>query len=681
MTRTEAVKFTHQRLVDVGLPTWGVRVDTAINGTLGKCSYDKRTIFLSAHHIDTHPTEDVIETINHEIAHALTPGHNHDNIWAKKALECGCKSTDKCGPALSMQAIDAARSNQPTINRIEAPLTGPGRNSPVKRFTTNCKVCNVVAKEKSSVDFRSKDKLFKKITYECGHISIVPHDSQSAFDLIVSNDWKPEIANCKHEWNPEKKTECVKCHEYRLYKFQVEGARFLEAANGKAAVFDEMGLGKTVQSLAYLKFHPEAFPVLFIVKSGIKYQWMKEIVRWLGEKYFPQIISAGKSGVMPGLKCYVTSYDLLRHFDTAKLAQLNIQTVVMDECQQIKNPDATRTREVRKVCRDIPGIIPLSGTPWKNRGSEFFVALNMLSPEKFHSYQSFVNTWVESYYDGAKYKEGGIKNPAKFRDFIKDIAIRRERAEVMPELPLINRMKLHCIIEDHAKKAYDESVSEFVKLWNNAVIGGEEETFGAQSAMIAQLQRMRHILGLAKIPSTMEFVEEFIEETDRKLIIGGHHKDVCEILYRKCVDLGKDESIPVLKITGDMNGAERFDIQEKFNSLKRCLMVVSTLASGEGLNLQTCSDMIVHERQWNPMNEEQLEGRMVRIGQLAQSINATYIHADGDGSVDIHLDRIVEGKRIQFHNVMNKGTLPQWNEQSLIKELMASIVNSVTRKK
>lgn len=677
MTRTEAVKFAHRRLVECGLPQWGVRVDTSINGILGRCNYEKRTIFLSAHHIDTHPDVDVIETINHEIAHALTPGHKHNNIWAAKALECGCLSTDACGPALSMQAIDDVRSG--TINRIESDQIKPKQTK--GRFLSNCKVCGKVAKEKSSKEFRSKNKLFKSIVLECGHIQIVEHDSQSPFDLIVSNSWKPEIANCKHEWNPEKKTQCIKCQEYRLYQFQIEGARFIEAANGKAAVFDEMGLGKTVQSLAYLKYHPEAFPVLFIVKSGIKYQWMKEIVRWLGESYFPQIISNGKSGVMPGLKCYVTSYDLLRHFDTAKLKQLNIKTVVMDECQQIKNPDATRTQEVRKVCRDIPGIIPLSGTPWKNRGSEFFVALNMLDPIKFHSYQSFVNTWVETYYDGAKYKEGGIRNPVKFREYIKDLAIRRERVEVMPELPLINRMKLHCVIEDHAKKAYDESVSEFVRLWNNAVIGGEEDTFGAQSAMVAQLQRMRHILGLAKIPSTMEFVEEFIEETDRKLIIGGHHKDVCELLYRQCEVLAKPEHIPVLKITGDMSGSERFDVQEQFNSLKRCLMVVSTLASGEGLNLQTCSDMIVHERQWNPMNEEQLEGRMVRIGQLAQSINATYIHADGDGSVDIHLDKIVESKRIQFHAVMNKSAMPAWNEQSLIKELMASIVNSVTRKK
>ena len=49
-------------------------------------------------------------------------------------------------------------------------------------------------------------------------------------------------------------------------------------------------------------------------------------------------------------------------------------------------------------------------------------------------------------------------------------------------------------------------------------------------------------------------------------------------------------------------------------------MVASTLAAGEGLNLQTCSDCVIHERQWNPANEEQVEGRFIRIGQIAETV-------------------------------------------------------------
>jgi hypothetical protein len=105
-------------------------------------------------------------------------------------------------------------------------------------------------------------------------------------------------------------------------------------------------------------------------------------------------------------------------------------------------------------------------------------------------------------------------------------------------------------------------------------------------------------------------------------------------------------------------------------------MVASQLAAGEGLNLQTCCDCIMHERQWNPGKEEQCEGRFIRIGSIATSVNAIYAHLEGLTTIDPQLDQIVERKRIQFHNVMNNGQMETWNEDSIIKELADVIVNA-----
>jgi SprT-like family protein len=43
----------------------------------------------------------VKDVILHEIAHALTPGHNHDETWRAKALEIGCAGT-RCTPQSSV---------------------------------------------------------------------------------------------------------------------------------------------------------------------------------------------------------------------------------------------------------------------------------------------------------------------------------------------------------------------------------------------------------------------------------------------------------------------------------------------------------------------------------------------------------------------------------------------------
>ena len=34
--------------------------------------------------------KEIKNTVLHEIAHALTPGHNHDHVWQAKAVSIGC---------------------------------------------------------------------------------------------------------------------------------------------------------------------------------------------------------------------------------------------------------------------------------------------------------------------------------------------------------------------------------------------------------------------------------------------------------------------------------------------------------------------------------------------------------------------------------------------------------------
>ena len=501
---------------------------------------------------------------------------------------------------------------------------------------------------------------------------------------MVSNDWKPEIKNCKHNW-PDRTiakathippNRCLVCGEYRLLPFQVIGAKFAESALSMqkgAGIFDDMGLGKTVQALAVIKYHKEYTPTLYVVKSAIKFQWFKQIVRWLGPEYLAQVIATGKDYVFPGLKSYIIAYDLLRRFPREKIQALGIKLVILDECQQIKNPDSTRTQEVRKLLADPSvKVIPLSGTPWKNRGSEYFPVLNMLSPIKFHSYQYYLDTWVEYYWDGDKKKMGGINRPDKFREHVADIIIRREYNEVMDEFPDINRMKLNVQLDDLSQSTYDDEVSDFVKWYNDAVISGEEDSLDGLQ-ILAKLSRMRHITGLAKIPATIGMVEEFIEDTDRKLVIFVHHKDVGHLIFNELFEK-YNKDIPIMKLTAEFSDAERFEIQEKFNKLPRAIMVASTLASGEGIDLQTCADAIIHERQWNPQNEDQaFPGRFRRIGQLASVLNGTYVEAEE--TVDEFLDGLVEGKRQRFHAVMNKGEAPVWDESDIGKELAKLIVS------
>lgn len=715
MDRHAASLFCRKTLDKYALLDWKVRITSDPNlPFLGLCMYRDKTIMLNGHHIDIHPEAEVIDTIYHEVAHALTPGNGHNEVWAAKAREIGCKNTFPCSHLnLPEHVIDAIRSGHTVEVEVEEKeVVQVVRNvkHTVTRLQDKCPECGKVAVEKFAIETVDKEgNQVKLITLECFHIikKIIPKGTP--FETMISNFWKDEVKSCKHDF-PSKdeavaqhipSNRCRKCGEFKLYNFQVIGARFAETAlavQKGAGIFDEMGLGKTVQGLAILKFHADKYcPAMVVTKSAIKFQWFKEAVRWLGPDYIAQIISTSKDYLMPGLKLYVIPYDLLRRFPREKLHKLGIKLVLLDEVQQIKNPDSSRTQEVRKLvsanaeCK----VMELSATPWKNRGSEFFPALNLLDPIKFYSYQNYLDTWVDYYYEGAKRKMGGIRNIPKFKEYVQSLIIRREYNEVMDEFPDVNRMKLNVLLDDLQQSTYDDSVSEFVEWYNEYVISGEEDKISGIE-ILAKMSRMRHITGLAKIPATLGFIEEFIEDTEKKLVVFVHHKDVGVLMSQALTNTDKgsnpdwyelaqtlkDANIPVMQYTSAHTGRpEGYDIQERFNNTKRCIMIASTLACGEGLNLQTCADSILHERQWNPQNEDQATpGRFRRIGQVSNQINITCPEAEG--TIDEHLDYLVESKRKAFHMAMNKGdAAPVWNENAFAKELAQLIISKHRNKK
>lgn len=90
MTEQEARDLTLRYLRHFGLPEWHFRVGRAVK-VLGVCLHGKRTIQLNRVFF-THATDmQVLNTVLHEIAHALVgPGHGHGQVWKAKALEIGC---------------------------------------------------------------------------------------------------------------------------------------------------------------------------------------------------------------------------------------------------------------------------------------------------------------------------------------------------------------------------------------------------------------------------------------------------------------------------------------------------------------------------------------------------------------------------------------------------------------
>ncbi len=78
-------------MAEHGLSDWAFQFDRATK-RFGVCSYTRRTIGLSKRLTLANSEEQCMDTVLHEIAHALVGyGHGHGPVWKRKAAEIGAR--------------------------------------------------------------------------------------------------------------------------------------------------------------------------------------------------------------------------------------------------------------------------------------------------------------------------------------------------------------------------------------------------------------------------------------------------------------------------------------------------------------------------------------------------------------------------------------------------------------
>jgi hypothetical protein len=95
MTIDRALEITNQVLNENGLTDW-VAVSNRRKRAFGVCDYSLKRVELSSILTPNCTDESTIETIYHEVAHALCPGHNHDKLWKKVCIGLGGNG-ERCG--------------------------------------------------------------------------------------------------------------------------------------------------------------------------------------------------------------------------------------------------------------------------------------------------------------------------------------------------------------------------------------------------------------------------------------------------------------------------------------------------------------------------------------------------------------------------------------------------------
>lgn len=420
-----------------------------------------------------------------------------------------------------------------------------------------------------------------------------------------------------------------------LRPYQREGVEFILRSNFRCLLADDMGLGKTIQGLGALEMaYKPGQRYVVICKSSLMYNWFREINKWLPKSFPRPIFHQTRSEPLPGFLGYIVSMDCLTSKAVRKfLVEFNPDYVIVDEAHNFKNTASARTEGLFQVLTLVKNVVLLSGTPLMNRLSEYWTMLNILRPEQWPSRKNFLFNWVE--YDSYSKRYLGIAAHCR-QNFLERTApyvLRRTKSQVKADLPdLYAGYEYTSEISAKLKKDYGKILDEISDLLL-------EKRSNANSMQILSLmQKLWNICGLAKVPYIAEQAISFLQETDRKLCIGVHHKDVTLYLQTLLRQAGFN---PII-ISGADSAEQKERKEQEFRKEENRICIMSILAGGEGRNMQFCDTAFLAELYWVPAKLEQFKGRFHRIGSTAEAVFInTFLLAD---SIDEFFQNLLDLK-------------------------------------
>lgn len=411
-----------------------------------------------------------------------------------------------------------------------------------------------------------------------------------------------------------------------LFKYQSAAIDFVMKATGRALIGDDVGLGKTVETLGWMNTHPDdIYPAIIVSPASVVYKWEGEAARWLTPSRAGFVID-GYNSQIEGADIYFMSYNVMMT-RLEELQALAPQLLVLDEAHYIKNYKAKRTIAAKALARGMPYVIGLDGTPFLNKPIEMFNTLNIIDERLWHDVWEYGN----KYCGGRNFYQvfQGSTNTEELKGRLTGTMIRRLKSEVADQLPPLTRAALPIRVE---RGLYDE--------------------VGRMSYpnRLARLGALYHAVGQAKVPAALEWACDFLEESERKLVVFAFHLDVVEQLVAGLEPFG------ALYITGEVSQKERADRIARFQGNTTNRVIVINTAGIEGIDLFAASDILFVERLWVPALETQAEGRLHRTGQ-ANPVTAWYMIAKK--TIDEKLAKIVDAKREVFKSVLDDNSVRQ----------------------
>ncbi|MFQ3615621.1 MAG: DEAD/DEAH box helicase [Cyanobacteriota bacterium] len=466
-----------------------------------------------------------------------------------------------------------------------------------------------------------------------------------------------------------------------LRPYQLRGASwlaFLEQWGLGACLADDMGLGKTIQLIALLLHLQETEqlkqPVLLVCPTSVLGNWEREVKRfgpslrvWVqhGDKR-PQ----GAEFVRTAKRYHlvITSYALV-YRDEKDLKRVSWQGVVLDEAQNIKNPEAKQSQAVRQL--DAQFRIALTGTPVENRLSELWSILDFLNPGYLgprNFFQRRFGVPIERYGDTDSLKI--------LRSLVQPFILRRLKTDrdIIQDLPEKQEMTVFCGLTAEQAAIYQRLVDQSLEqiesadgiqrhgmilalltrlkqVCNHPALLKSDEDEDAGDAGFPELDSPAAFLaGSGKLQRLTEMLEELLAEGDRTLIF----TQFAEWGKQLQAYLEQQFKREVIFLYGGSSKKQREEMVDRFQNDPQGprIFILSLKAGGVGLNLTRANHVFHFDRWWNPAVENQATDRAFRIGQTRNVQVHKFVCT---GTLEERIHDLIESKKALSEQVVGTG--------------------------
>lgn len=459
-----------------------------------------------------------------------------------------------------------------------------------------------------------------------------------------------------------------------LREYQREGFNWLNFLReyGLAGILaDDMGLGKTIQALALLLSHHKSSkkrqPSLVVAPTSVVYNWLSEAEKFTPDLSTGLFLGRDRGELLQRLKTKAanrpdvifTTYGIIRR-DYETLKEIQFDYVILDEAQNIKNPDSVGA-QASKSLKALHRVC-LSGTPVENRLKELWSLFDFLMPEFLGSYKEFNEQFERPIEAGLP--EGG----QKLRKIVHPFVLRRLKSQVEQELPPRTDIIHLCEMDDDQRSLYHEVADECKqKIFAEIASRGLNRS---QISVLAALLRLRQVCcdprllkdrqgqalpPSAKLSALIAMMREITDQGHKILVFS----QFVEMLQLIKLELEK-ENYRFEYLDGQTPAQERLERVNRFNEDADIpIFLISLKAGGTGLNL-TGADYVIHyDPWWNPAVENQATDRAHRIGQTRHVFNYKFITR---GSVEEKILALQKKKKELSELVMG-------GDESIAKEL------------